>query len=198
MAASHHGADDDREEDGLDHDDDAAFHDSGAVIGPRLNQECHQDMWNADMQAKKLLIGKRKQVRARKANRQAAGRPSRPMRDNRLALDLSRRSVIAVLAAGAAVNVPAIAPVAHDTGADHPDAELLELGQRYLDLDALEIAADRHYEARCEAYQEPERSEVLPHRMEDHVFGIHLPLVVPPGCRRELSCDPKWNAFYSE
>lgn len=46
------------------------------------------------------------------------------MRDNQQAMKLSRRAVIASLAAGAVANVPVIAAVA---GGDHPDRELLGL-----------------------------------------------------------------------
>jgi hypothetical protein len=81
---------------------------------------------------------------------------------------------------------------------DHPDAELLELGRLYLSLSALEKAADKHYDACYAAYNEPPQPDVLRHRMDDHVFGLHLPLIMPPGSRRGLSADPSQNGFYSE
>jgi hypothetical protein len=71
LEPGHPGGGDDREED-ADHEDDEAFRDGDAVMGSRLNQDGRRrDNWSATFQAKELLIGKRKQVRARKAGRHA-------------------------------------------------------------------------------------------------------------------------------
>jgi hypothetical protein len=117
------------------------------------------------------------------------------MRDNQQASALSRRAVIASLAAGAAANVPAIAAVASID--DHPDAELIELGREYQRLAALEKAVDEHY-ARCQAaYEEaePEPRDVMWHRIEDHVaFGLNLPILPGTGA---IARDLKQSAFYS-
>jgi hypothetical protein len=115
------------------------------------------------------------------------------MRDNQQAMKLSRRAVIASLAAGAVANVPVIAAVA---GGDHPDRELLGLGREYLRLRAAERAADEH-SARCyEAYErvEPGPSDALRHRIEDHL-GLHLPVL--DTCRGGISSDVGRNDLYS-
>jgi hypothetical protein len=118
------------------------------------------------------------------------------MRDNQQASKLSRRSVIAALAAGAAANVPAIATVTA-AGDHHPDAELIELGAEYQRLAILEQAADEHY-ARCsEAFDEaePEPRDVMRHRIEDHVAGgLNLPILPGTGA---ITRDLKHSAFYS-
>ena len=60
---------------------------------------------------------------------------------------LSRRSMVTGMAAGL---IPA-APVAAASGGDDPDARLLELGERYQQLCALEVGADEAYERCCES-----------------------------------------------
>jgi hypothetical protein len=115
------------------------------------------------------------------------------MRDNQQAMKLSRRTIIASLAAGAAANVPVIAAVA---GSDHPDRELLELGREYFRLRAAERAADEH-SARCyEAYEkvEPAPSDALRHRIQDHLV-LHLPVL--DTCRGGISSDVGRNDLYS-
>jgi hypothetical protein len=112
------------------------------------------------------------------------------MRDNQQASALSRRTVLAALAAGAAANVPAIAAFA--TG-DHPDRELLELGREYQKLEAAIHAADAVVKAYNE--QEPQPRDVMRHRIEDHICRFNLP--IGPNTR-SLAADPQYAVFYSE
>jgi hypothetical protein len=118
-----------------------------------------------------------------------------PMRNNLEAMKLSRRTIIASLAAGAAANVPVIAAVA---GGDHPDRELLELGRQYDQLRAAIKAADARYEACSPAFEErePVPRDVMRHRITDHVCGFQLPILNT--CRGGISCDDGRNAPYSE
>jgi len=118
--------------------------------------------------------------------------------------NLSRRSVVTGMVAAAAATLPQAAQAAVTTpvlgaGGDGtgPDARLVELGRRYRHLASLEASANETYERCCAAVPEQKRPDVLRHRMEDHVCGLHLPLIVPPGCSRGLSCDPNRNAFYT-
>lgn len=116
------------------------------------------------------------------------------MHDNQKASTLSRRTVIAALAVGAAVNVPAIAAVA-DRG--QPDAALLELGLRYDRLRVATEAALIHLEERQAAYadQTPQPRDVMRHRIEDHVCsGLNMPILPDTGA---VTADPKHSAFYS-
>ena len=117
------------------------------------------------------------------------------MRDNPLAMKLSRRAVIASLAAGAAANLPAIAAVA---GGDHPDRELLELGREYGQLREAIKAADAQYEACSPAFEErePVPRDVMRHRITDHLCGLKLPILNT--CRGGISCDDGRNAPYSK
>lgn len=106
--------------------------------------------------------------------------------------NLSRRSMVAAVAAALIPVAPALAAGGKGTG---PDAELIELGRRYLDLVALETAAEEAYDRCCEACICPEKPEALRHRLEDHAGGLHLPFLeaqLPHG----LSSDPSLNPFY--
>lgn len=118
------------------------------------------------------------------------------MRDNQQASALSRRTVIAALAVGAAANVPAIAAVA--SASDHPDAELIGLGREYLLLDQAIKAADAHFD-RCQAEykeREPVPGDVMRHRIEDHVCsGLNMPIIPGTGA---ITADPRYSALYSE
>lgn len=115
------------------------------------------------------------------------------MRDNRQGHKPSRRAIVAALAAGAAATVPAIANAATDD--DHPDRELLKLGRRYQNLETRRAAADAHLDPCCEAVNSPHRPEALRHRLEDHIFGLQLPMTGT--CRTGLCADPASNDFYT-
>lgn len=104
------------------------------------------------------------------------------MRDNQQAAKLSRRTVLASLAAGVAANMPAIAAVADD---DNPDAELIELGRDHR-LDQAIKAADAVVDAYRE--QQPEPRDVMRHRIDDHICGFNLPIGPIPG-----ASPPIWN-----
>ena len=105
----------------------------------------------------------------------------------------SRRSVIAGLGTATAAEVPAIGLAA--TADDHPHRELLKLGRRYQDLETRLVAADAYLQQCYNAAEEPQPSEVLRHRLEDHVFGQQLPMLGT--CRIGLCSDAKFNDFYS-
>ena len=59
----------------------------------------------------------------------------------------------------------------------------------------LKATADETYERCCEASHEPGRPDALRHRMEDHVLGLHLPLL-KSNTENGLSADPRENPFY--
>jgi hypothetical protein len=117
------------------------------------------------------------------------------MRNNLEAMKLSRRTVIASLAAGAAASVPIIAAVA---GGDHPDAELLELGREYGQLREAIAAANARHKVCAAAFKgrEPVLRDVMRHRITDHVCGLQLPILNT--CRDGISCDDWRNDPYSE
>ncbi len=104
---------------------------------------------------------------------------------------LSRRSIVAALAAASLPSAPALAA----GGSVSPDAELIELGRRYLDLVKLEAAADEAYERSCEACHWPKKPEALRHRLEDHLGGLHFSFL-KSNLPRGLSADPALNSFY--
>ena len=89
--------------------------------------------------------------------------------------EISRRRVVAALAAGAAVNVPAIAMTMGgdrrsksqlETLIAEPDQELLDLGRRYEAALAVEDAADEACTAAGQAFSaaQPAMPAVLRHR----------------------------------
>jgi hypothetical protein len=84
---------------------------------------------------------------------------------------LTRRSMVAGMATGL---MPAPTAAAAAPGRD-PDARLLELGEQYRDLCALEPAANDACEQCCGSVPEVNRPQALRHRLEDHVFGLDLP-----------------------
>ena len=121
---------------------------------------------------------------------------------------ISRRGVVAALAVGAAVNVPAIAltgvamPPASPpdvlnrraTGAQS-DAELLDLGRRYEDALEVEDAADEACTAAGEVLNaaQPAMPAVLRHQIDDH-YEHQFPVLGETG----TICDDDRSDFYNE
>ena len=114
---------------------------------------------------------------------------------------ISRRGVIAALAAGAAVNVPAnvmtaqALPAAPTASEPRPDAELLDLGRRYEAALAIEDAADEACTAagKALAAAQPAMPAVLRHRMDDH-FEHQFPALGDTS----IICDDDRSDFYNE
>jgi hypothetical protein len=105
----------------------------------------------------------------------------------------SRRETIAALLGAAAL--PGLAASAAAGSADHPDRQLLELGAEYDRLQAIEDAAYEQEALSWAAYEreEPERSDVLRHRLEDHlVFQFPVSLET-----ETIAADPKLSDFYT-
>lgn len=115
---------------------------------------------------------------------------------------LSRRGVIAALAAGAAINVPAIAltagalpAVSAAPPAVHPDQALLDLGRQYqVALDAEDAACDAWTGAWAAAREaQPVMPDALRHRINDH-FEFQFPVL---GETEKIS-DCPLSDFYNE
>jgi len=126
-----------------------------------------------------------------------AGCPSRPQADSPVRVPESRpsrRGAIAALMGAAAL--PGIAASAAGAGpADHPDQHQLDLGAEYERLQAIEDAAYEKETLSWAAYEreEPERSDVLRHRLEDHlVFQFPVSLETDT-----ITADPKRSDFYT-
>jgi hypothetical protein len=95
-----------------------------------------------------------------------------------------------------AVALPGLAASAAAAGpADHPDRQLLDLGAEY---DRRQLIEDAAYEQEALAWaayerEEPERSDVLRHRLEDHlVFQFPVSLETDT-----IAADPKHSDFYT-
>ena len=112
------------------------------------------------------------------------------MRDNQNPSQMSRRALIASLAAGATVALPSIASAV----AAHPDRELIALGGEYDRLLHIKNEAYDHQQACCQAYEEvaPIPRDVMRHTLEDW-FMYHLPVCEGT---TSLAADIRHGSFY--
>ena len=114
---------------------------------------------------------------------------------------ISRRGVVAALAVGVAVNVPAIAmtakaPAGAPTASEpHPDAEMLDLGRQYDAALEAGDAASETWTAACAAFDWARRvlSPAMRHRILDH-----LEHQFPVLGDTDTVCDDERSDFYNE